>query len=310
MRGELPQPYVGGVRELADPGQGQPGHPQRAVQLRQDVSARLGQRRGQLLPLLLLALGGADPGEVGGVGGDEVPHAHVGEELPAADDDEVVGGERHLAHQVGGDEDRTALRREGLHQVPHPEDAFGVEAVDRLVEEQHLGVAEERGGDAEALAHAEREALGAAPGHVLQADDAEHLVDAALRDAGELREAEEVVAGAAPAVHGLGVQQGADVPGGAGEPAVGVAADGDVARGGVVQTEDHAHGGGLAGAVRTEEAGHHARPYLEGKVVHGRLVAVALGQADCLDHSPHPSTGSGRTSGRTPPVRVRRISGH
>ena len=96
-----------------------------------------------------------------------------------------------------GDEDRTALGRERLHQVAHPEDALGVEAVDRLVEEQHLGVAEQRGGDAEPLAHAEREALGALPGHVLEADDAEHLVHPAGRDAGQLGQAQQVVAGAA-----------------------------------------------------------------------------------------------------------------
>ena len=32
----------------------------------------------------------------------------------AADHDEVVGGQRHLAHQVGGDEDRAALGRQAL----------------------------------------------------------------------------------------------------------------------------------------------------------------------------------------------------
>ena len=41
-------------------------------------------------------------------------------------------------------------------QVPHPADAGRVEAVGGLVEDQHAGVADQRGGDAEPLAHPER----------------------------------------------------------------------------------------------------------------------------------------------------------
>ena len=67
----------------------------------------------------------------------------VGDDLAAADDDEVVGGHGHLAHQVRGEEDRAALGRgQVLDQVAHPEDALGVEAVDRLVEDQRLRVAD------------------------------------------------------------------------------------------------------------------------------------------------------------------------
>ena len=46
----------------------------------------------------------------------------------------------------------------------HPHDALGVQAVERLVEHQHRRVAEQRGGDAEPLAHAERVAARLAPG--------------------------------------------------------------------------------------------------------------------------------------------------
>ncbi|SFY53584.1 hypothetical protein STEPF1_06867 [Streptomyces sp. F-1] len=285
MRRQLPQPYARLVREVADAGQRQPGHAQRAVLFGQHMAARLGERGGELVAQLRLGVRGAHPREVGGVGRDEVRHAHVGEQLPAPDHDEVVGGQRHLAHQVRGDEDRTALGGERLHQVAHPEDALGVEAVDRLVEQQHLGVAEQRGGDAEALAHAEGEALGPLLRHVLEADDAEHLVHPAGRDAGQLGEAQQVVAGGAAAVHGLGVEQRADLAGCVGQPAVGVAADGHRAGRGVVQPEDHPHGGGLARAVRPEEAGHGTRPHLEGKVVHSGLVAVPLRQAYSLDHA-------------------------
>ena len=64
------------------------------------------------------------------------------------------------------------------HQVANPDDAFGIETVDRLVEHQHGRVAEQRGGDAEPLAHPQREAADAAIGGDVEPDDAEHLVDA------------------------------------------------------------------------------------------------------------------------------------
>jgi hypothetical protein len=54
-----------------------------------------------------------------------------------ADHDQPVGGEGHLAHQVAGHQHRAALRRQ------------------RLVEHQHRRVAEQRGGDAEPLLHAQ-----------------------------------------------------------------------------------------------------------------------------------------------------------
>ncbi len=204
----------------------------------------------------------------------------------------MVGGQRHLAHQMGRDEDGTALGREHLHQVADPVDALRVETVDRLVEQQHLGVAEQRRRDPEPLPHTERETAGTPLGDVPQPHDAQHLVHPGRRDAGQLGQGEQVVAGGAAAVHALGVQQRAHQARGVREAAVGVAVDRDVARGGAVQTEDHAHGRGLPRPVGSEEAGDGTRPHLEGKVVHGRLRAEALGQADCLDHAPAPSTHS------------------
>ncbi len=61
----------------------------------------------------------------------------------------------HFTHQVAGYEDRAALRRQLLHQVPEPEDAVGIQAVNRLIEEQNLRVPQERGGDAKPLRHPE-----------------------------------------------------------------------------------------------------------------------------------------------------------
>ena len=93
----------------------------------------------------------------------------------APDHDQVVGGQRHLAHQVRGDEDRATLGGEPLEQVADPLDALGVEAVHRLVEDQRRGIAEQRGGDAEPLAHPERELSGALARDVVQTDEVDQL---------------------------------------------------------------------------------------------------------------------------------------
>ena len=110
-------------------------------------------------------------------------HRAVGEDRAAADDDEVVGGQRHLRHQVAGDEDRAALGGQLPGEGAHPADALGVQAVDRLVEDDDRRVAEQRDGDAQPLAHAEGELADALAGDRLQPDEAEHLVDPGGRDA-------------------------------------------------------------------------------------------------------------------------------
>jgi hypothetical protein len=53
------------------------------------------------------------------------------------------------------EETNTVVGGEVPQQGPHPADALGVEAVERLVEDDRAGVAQQGGGDAEALAHAE-----------------------------------------------------------------------------------------------------------------------------------------------------------
>ena len=118
----------------------------------------------------------ADPDRLRGVGRDELGHRAVRDQLAPADHQQVVGGVLHLRHQVAGDEDRAALGRERLHQVADPQDALGIQPVDRLVEHEDRRVAEQRGGDPEPLPHAQREALGPLARDLAQADQREHLV--------------------------------------------------------------------------------------------------------------------------------------
>ena len=56
---------------------------------------------------------------------------------------------------MAGHEDRPALGGQGSEQMADPQDPLGVEPVDRLVQDEHSRVAEECGGDAQPLAHAQ-----------------------------------------------------------------------------------------------------------------------------------------------------------
>ena len=94
-------------------------------------------------------------------------------------------------------EHRAPAGRLGAHQVAHPADAGRVEAVGRLVEDQHVGIAQQRRGDREPLAHAHRVALHAPVGGAGQVDLLEHLAHARLGVAAGGGEHAQVVAAAA-----------------------------------------------------------------------------------------------------------------
>ena len=95
-------------------------------------------------------------------------------EAAAGDDDDVVDALLHLAQQVRAHEHRAPLVRESLQEAADPLDALGVEAVDRLVEHEHAGVAEQRVREREPLPHAERVAAHAPVGELGDADLFEH----------------------------------------------------------------------------------------------------------------------------------------
>ncbi len=215
---------------------------------------------------------------------NELRDGRVREDPSAPDDEQVVGGERHLGHEVAGHEDRPALAREVLHEIADPQDALGVEAVDGLVEEQHARVAQQGACDAEPLTHAEREPADTLRRNLAQADHLDDLVDAAAWDAVALGEPEQVVVGGTAAVHGLRVEQCADLAQRRGHVDVRLAVDGHSARGGTVQAEHHAHRRRLSGAVGSEEPGHPTSRDREVDPVDCGLLAVPLRQLFRCDH--------------------------
>ena len=96
---------------------------------------------------------------------------------------------------------------QAAQQGTEPVDAFRVEAVGGLVEDEDLRVAHERGGEGESLAHPEGELPDSAIGGRGQVDDVEHLVDPSGCGAADEGGDAEVVAGAAPGI-GEGRLQG------------------------------------------------------------------------------------------------------
>jgi hypothetical protein len=117
----------------------------------------------------------------------------------------------------------------------------GVEPVDRLVEDQHTRVTEERGGDAEALAHAEGELACPLAGDGLEAYHRDHLVDPPAGDVVGLGQHPEMRPGRPSGMDRLRLQQRADLAERPSEVVVGTAVHGDLPPGRVVETHDHPH---------------------------------------------------------------------
>jgi hypothetical protein len=65
----------------------------------------------------------------------------------------LVGGERHLAQEMAGDEDGPALGGEAAEQFAHPPDALRVQPVHWLVAQDHRRIAQQRRGQAQPLTH-------------------------------------------------------------------------------------------------------------------------------------------------------------
>jgi len=114
----------------------------------------------------------------------EFGHRDLRDEPATADDDQMLGDRGQFGDQVGGHEHRATLRGQVGQQAANPQDALRVETVDRFVEQQDLGVRQQRAGDAQPLGHAEGEVPRAAPRGPLQTDHFQHLVDPAGGDAG------------------------------------------------------------------------------------------------------------------------------
>jgi hypothetical protein len=203
----------------------------------------------------------------------------IGGEQPAAtDDDEVVGEHGQLGDQVARHEHGATVVGERAQRSAQPADAVGVQAVGRFVEQQHVGSPQQRACQCETLAHAQREAAGALIRRTVEADRVEHVGHPMTRDAAEVGHGVEVVARRSTGVHAAGIEHRADDPCRAEQLWVADASVADLAAVRPREADHHPHGGRLAGAVRSDEAGDTAGGHLEREVVDHEARAVPLGE--------------------------------
>ena len=93
-------------------------------------------------------------------------------------DDDAVAHVDRLVDVVGDEQHRRAARfPEAQHLVLHAHAREGVERAERLVEQQHLRVIDQRAGERDALGHAAGEMVRVGVGEGFQADEAHELVD-------------------------------------------------------------------------------------------------------------------------------------
>ena len=93
-----------------------------------------------------------------------------------------------------------------------------------------------------------------------------------------------MVGGAAVAVHRLGIEQGTYLTQGLFELVVVLAVDARPAGRRHVQAQDHAHGGGFARAIGTQEPGDHTGFYLKGEIINGADRLILFSQSFYFDH--------------------------
>src|SRR6185369_6596861 len=140
--------------------------------------------------------------------------------------------------------------------------------------------------EAQSLAHAERVRADTRPGRrLVEADELQQRVDALRRHAHGVGGDGERFAAAAPGVLGGRVEQDADAPSGIRQVAVAPAEYLDVAAVGLGEADEHAHGGGLAGAVGAEKSRDGARLAAERDVRDDAAPAELLGESAGLDHA-------------------------
>jgi hypothetical protein len=130
------------------------------------------------------------------------------------DDHDLVRELGDLREHVARDQHGSAARGERAEELAQPPDPLGIEPVCRLVEHQQPRPAQQRAGDAQPLAHAERVAADPAAGRSRELDLLEHLVHARRRDPGRRREHAQVVPPRAGGMEALRLEDRPTVPSG------------------------------------------------------------------------------------------------
>ena len=101
----------------------------------------------------------------------------LGEHPAVVDDRDARAQLLELGQDVAADDDRLAQRAQLAEELAQLDPGARIEPGGRLVEQQHLGVVDERVGEAQPLLHAAREALDVGVALVAEVDEVEQVAD-------------------------------------------------------------------------------------------------------------------------------------
>ena len=196
-------------------------------------------------------------------------------------DADAVGQVGDLGEDVARHEDGdAALACQRAKQLADLDDAGRVQRVGRLVQDEQVGVVQQRPGQREPLPVAEREHAGATVGVVLEVHEPDGLADRLPRRSGQPALDLEVLAHGEVGVGGRALDEVADAAEDLALARTHPPAEHlDVAGARADEAEQHADRGRLAGAVPAEEPVDLAAPDRQVERVDGAHVAVALGEA-------------------------------
>src|SRR6202521_4692576 len=242
---------------------------------------------------------------------DHVPQllqAAHGDETAAIDDGQPGAHAFRDLQDVGGEEDRLPFLTKVLEDVLHLTGTVWIQAHGRFVEEEHLWVMEQGGGQRHLLAHAARVAGKEVVAAFVQVEELQQRLDPAIAKAAldvvEVTRKLEEFPGAQLVVERRGIRHVPDP----GLRSLRLGHDVDArhpgaATGGAQQAHQHLDGGRLAGAVGAQEAEQLPRSHLQIQVLHGRQAAVPLGQEPGGEHRAK-SSGAARKTRLKWPSRV------
>ena len=226
----------------------------------------------------------------------------VRQQPPAADHQGAAAQRRDFLEDMGGD-DHDALLREAADQFADLVLLVRIEPVGGLVEHQRPRFVEDRLGQADTPAEALGEGFDGLPAHLVQFQQpqcpGDPLALAGTTVATDLGDEIEEALHGHFRVAGRTFREVADQPLRLQRAVADVEAeDARGAGAGRQEAGEHLHGGGLAGAVRTEEAQYLPRLHLEGQVVHRHPRAEAFAEVSCFDHGPLPVPAAAAMSGQ------------
>jgi hypothetical protein len=211
-----------------------------------------------------------------------------GHDAPLVDDHDAVAGLADLREDVRAQDDRVVAGERG-DELSRLDDLLRVEARRRLVEDEHLGIVQQRLRQTDPLPVALRELAAVASGHVgdpralHDRPDARDAITA--RDALDARAERQVVGDGHLRVQRRRLRQVSGAALGLDGLLEHVVAGHDaLALGGRHVAGQHAHRGGLAGAVRPQKPEDLAARGREAHVVHGRHRPVAFREVLDFDH--------------------------